>query len=92
MLCYQTPIQLITIVDDIDEKGAWQYGLLKTIPFDVFVAVEDSYPKKQLEEIQKYVKKLKVLPRQAANTSTTDFIQNTVKRHLDEIYKRVLNN
>lgn len=87
MLSYQSPVDFVTLVDDIDEKGAWQYELIKKLKPDVFVAVEDSYPKEQIEEIKKYCTEVVVLPRQAENTSTTRLIQGTIKKQLDQMYK-----
>jgi D-beta-D-heptose 7-phosphate kinase/D-beta-D-heptose 1-phosphate adenosyltransferase len=89
MLSYQTCVDFITPVDDIDKKGRWGYDLLKKLRPDVFVAVEDSYPQSQLKEIKRYCGRLVVLPRQAANTSTTRFIQGTIKKQLDQMYKLV---
>lgn len=89
MLTYQYCVDLVTPVDDVDEKGRWQYGLLKIIRPDVFVAVEDSYPENQLARIRRYCPEVVVLPRQAENTSTSQMIQNTVKGHLEEMYKEV---
>jgi D-glycero-beta-D-manno-heptose 1-phosphate adenylyltransferase len=86
MLSYQSCVDLITAVDDVDENGKWQYGLVKEIQPDVFVAVEDSYPQEQLAEIRKHAKELVVLPRQAESTSTTQMIQYAVKKHLDKMY------
>ena len=87
MLSYQSCVDLLTQIDDVNKKGEWQYGLLDVIRPDVFVAQEGSYPKKQLEDIKKYVKELIVLPRQAERTSTSKMIQNAVKRHLDKMYQ-----
>lgn len=82
MLTYQSCVNFATPVDDINKHGLWGYSLIKKIKPDVFVAVEDSYPKKQLREIRKYCKGLIVLPRQAENTSTSKVIQDTVKKTL----------
>jgi D-beta-D-heptose 7-phosphate kinase/D-beta-D-heptose 1-phosphate adenosyltransferase len=89
MLGYQTCVDFVTTIDDVDDKGRWQYGLVKALRPDVFVAVEDSYPKEQLDEIKKHCGSLVVLPRQATNTSTSRMIQGTVKRHLDQMYKLI---
>ncbi len=82
MLSYQSCTDIITLVDDVDEKGQWQYEIIKKICPDIFVAVEDSYPPEQQMEIKKYCKELIVLPRQAKNTSTSKKIQNIVKKTL----------
>lgn len=87
MLTYQSCVDFVTTIDDVDKKGNWLYGLVKKIKPDIFVAVRDSYPKSQLDEIKKYCGKLVILPRQAENTSTTKMIQFTVKKHLDEMYE-----
>lgn len=89
MLSYQSCVDLLTPIDDVNGKGEWQYGLLKEIKPDVFVAEDGSYPPKQLEDIKKYVKELMILPRQAQRTSTSKMIQNAVKRHLDKMYELI---
>ena len=89
MLSYQSCVDFVTVIDDINEKGQWQYGLAKAVKPDVFVAVVDSYPQEQLDEIKKHCKELVVLPRQAENTSTSRLIQGTIKKHLDEMYKLI---
>lgn len=87
MLTYQSCVDLVTPVDDVDDKGKWQYGLVKKIKPDVFVAVEDSYSDDQIADIKKYCKEVIVLPRQAEKTSTSNMIQYAVKKHLDKMYK-----
>ncbi len=87
MLTYQSCVDFVTEVDDVDGRGKWKYGLIKNVIPDIFVAVEDSYPKKQLQDIKKYCKNLVVLPRQAEKTSTTKMIQHAVKKHLDKMYE-----
>ncbi len=89
MLSYQSCVDFVTPVDDLDDNGVWQYGLIKKLRPDVFIAVEDSYPKEQLDEIKRYCKEIVVLPRQAENTSTTRLIQGTIKKQLDQMYKLV---
>lgn len=87
MLSYQSCVDFVTLIDDLDQAGTWQYGLIKKLRPDVFVAVEDSYLQAQLDEIKKYCKELIVFPRQAKNTSTTRMIQDTIKKQLDQMYK-----
>ncbi len=82
MLGYQSCVDFITFVNDVKKKGGWQYGLLKKIKPDVYVAVKDSYSKKQQNDIRKFCRTLVVLPRQAENTSTSRMIQKAVKGHL----------
>ena len=89
MLTYQSPVDFITIIDDIDEKGKWEYGLINAIKPDVFIVVEDSYPPEQIEDIKKFCNEVVVLPRQAEETSTSNFIQNTIKKYLEKIQKMV---
>ena len=86
MLSYQSCVDLVTTIDDVDPAGAWQYELVRALKPDIFVAVEGSYPEEQLAEIKKHAKELIVFPRQAENTSTSRLIQNTVKKHLDQVY------
>lgn len=71
MLLHTRHVDFATLVDDVTETGEWQYGLIEAIRPSVFVAVEDSYPKKQLTQIRKHCGKLEVLPRQA-ETSTSE--------------------
>jgi D-glycero-beta-D-manno-heptose 1-phosphate adenylyltransferase len=87
MLTYQSCVDLVTPIDDVDSKGNWLYGLVKKLRPDVFVAVEDSYSKTQIREIKKYCKMVVVLPRQAEKTSTSRMIQYAVKQHLDQMYQ-----
>lgn len=89
MLTYQHVVDFVVLVDDVDENGKWQYKLIDIVRPDVFVAVEDSYSKEQLEDIKKYSSDLIVFPRQANETSTSNMIQNTVKKHLEELTKMV---
>ena len=85
MLAYQDCVDYVTLVDDVDEEGTWKYELIKTIQPDVFVAVADSYPKQQIRDIRKYVRKVIQLPRQAERTSSTKIIEKTVKSHLENM-------
>lgn len=89
MLSYQDCINYVTLLSDVDEKGAWKYELIKDIPVDVFIAEEKSYSPKQLKDIKKYCTHLEVLKRQAVTTSTTDIIQNVVKGHLLEMVEKL---
>lgn len=83
MLSYQSCVDYVTPVDDIDDKGNWQYSIIKSVPVDVFVAVEgNSYSEEQKKTIGELCPHLEVLPRQAESTSTTDVIQNVLKGHL----------
>ncbi len=83
MLSYQSCVDYVTLVDDIDEKGNWQYQIIKDLPIDIFVAVEgNSYTEEQKKTIERLCKKLAVIPRQALSTSSTDIIQNVIKIHL----------
>jgi D-glycero-beta-D-manno-heptose 1-phosphate adenylyltransferase len=83
MLAYQDCIDYVTIVDDVNAKGGWKYGLIKAIRPDVFVAVMDSYPQQQIKDIKKFANKVIQLPRQAEKTSSTKIIEKTVKIHLE---------
>lgn len=83
MLSYQSCVDYVTLVDDVDKKGNWQYGIIKDLPIDVFVAVEgNSYTEKQKKMIKKLCKNISVIPRQALSTSSTDIVQNIIKIHL----------
>ena len=83
MLSYQSCVDYVTLVDDIDSKGNWQYDLIKDLPVDTFIAVEgNSYTKKQKDIIKKLCRQIDVIPRQALSTSSTDIIQNVIKIHL----------
>lgn len=91
MLKYQDCVDYVTLVDDIDEKGKWQYELAKVINPDVFITVEGSYPEEQMTALKTYSKEVVMLPRQAESTSTTNIIEKTMKNHLDAVLK-FLNN
>ena len=85
MLKYQDCVDYVTLIDDIDEKGKWQYELIKLVKPDIFVATQDSYPQEQLNDIKLYSTDILVLPRQAESTSTTNIIEKTMKKHLESI-------
>jgi D-beta-D-heptose 7-phosphate kinase/D-beta-D-heptose 1-phosphate adenosyltransferase len=89
MLSYQSCVDYVTLVDDIDKRGNWQYKIIKDLPIDVFVAVAgNSYTQKQKKTIKKLCKSISVIPRQALNTSSTDIVQNIIKIHLlDQVKK-----
>ncbi len=90
MLTYQHCVDYVTLIDDIDKDGQWKYELIKTVPIDIFVTVQnDSYPPDQLENIKKYCNKLKEIPRQAMQTSSTDVIQNILKNHLLKLVEQL---
>ena len=58
LLSYQECVDYITLVDDVTSKGRWQYGLLRTLRPDIFVAVEDSYPPQQRKVIKRFSLKI----------------------------------
>lgn len=89
MLAYQACVDLISLIDDLDDEGNWQYGLLKSVNPDVFVAEETSYSDCQLADIEKYCGKVVVLPRQAEGTSTSLIIQSTLKGHSEDLHRLV---
>lgn len=89
MLTYQIGVDFVTPVDDVNETGRWQYGLIKRVRPDVFVAVKDSYPEEQVKEIQEFCGEVVVLPRQAEGTSTSQMIEDAVKKQLDMMYAMV---
>jgi len=89
MLSYQSCVDFVTYVDDVDEKGAWQYSLIEKIRPDVFVAVEDSYGEEQRSVIDRLCGELVVLPRQAENTSTSQMIQKNLKGHIKQMLEMV---
>jgi rfaE bifunctional protein nucleotidyltransferase chain/domain len=85
MLSYQDCVDYVTLIDDVDKNGKWDYELIKTIRPDVFVCINESYPEDQQKDINQYVKELIELPRQAEKTSTSDIIEKTFKSHLSQI-------
>ncbi|MEK7643626.1 MAG: adenylyltransferase/cytidyltransferase family protein [Patescibacteria group bacterium] len=90
MLSYQAFVDYVTIIDDVTIQGLWQYGLLRALHPDIFIAVKDSYPRSQRQAIAKLVGTLKVLPRQAEHTSSTDVFQRLIHElpHLISILDR----
>ena len=87
MLTYLSDVDFVTALDDVDEKGNWQYELLKAVRPDIFVAVEDSYPEEQINEIQKYVAEPVVVLSRQADTSTSALIAKLLKGHLTPAYE-----
>src|SRR3989304_8666467 len=47
MLKYQECVDYVTLVDDIDSLGKWQYRLVETIKPAVFFTTDYSYPEDQ---------------------------------------------
>lgn len=84
MLSYLECVDFTLLIDDVDETGKWQYSLINSIHADVFVAVEGSYPKEQIEDIEKYCKEVTMLPRQA-ETSTSNLIHKVMKEFLNPL-------
>lgn len=82
MVSYLECVNVVTLVTDVDAHGKWQYGLLKAVRPDVFIAVEDSYPEQQRRDIRRHCGNLIVLPRQAEETSSTNIIQKIIKTEL----------
>lgn len=87
MLAYQSCVNVITPLNDIDESGNWRYGLLSRIKPDIFVAEATSYSDQQITDIQEHCGEVVVLPRQAEGTSTSQMIQDTVKKHIKVMYR-----
>lgn len=83
MLKYQECVDYITLVDDIDDEGKWQYELIKTIKPNLFVTIPESYPEEQIREIRLYSDDVLILSRQAEKTSTTEIIERMIKKHLE---------
>jgi D-beta-D-heptose 7-phosphate kinase/D-beta-D-heptose 1-phosphate adenosyltransferase len=81
MLSYLECVDFTIVVDDIDNEGKWQYGLINLIKADIFVAVEGSYPDEQVEDIKKHCKEVRMLSRQA-ETSTSNLIHKVMKEFL----------
>lgn len=91
MLSYQGFVDFLTMVDDVDEKGKWQYALIKAIRPDIFIAVVDSYPQEQIEEIKTYCADVVVLERQA-ETSTSNQLRKIMKEFLQPMVKYLQEN
>ncbi len=89
MLSYQSCVDLITPLEDIDEQGNWKYGLLRALRPNVFVAEETSYSQAQLDDIRKLCDEVVVLPRQAQGTSSTLIVQNLVRKNLEKMLEDV---
>ncbi|MFH1462256.1 MAG: adenylyltransferase/cytidyltransferase family protein [bacterium] len=83
MLSYQDCVDYVTLVDDIDEKGKWQYELVKAIEPDLFITTDYSYTDEQIKAVGQHSKDVLILPRQAENTSSTEIMERTVKKHLE---------
>lgn len=92
MLKYQECVDYITLIDDIDDNGKWQYELIELIQPDVFVCTADSYPEQQQKEIGQFAKEVLALPRQAEKTSTTEIIERMIKKHVDALLTKIVHN
>lgn len=86
MLSYQTFVDYVTLVDDVDKKGCWKFELIKLIKPDVFIVSSgESYPVEQRKQISKFCGRIKILPRQAKTTSSTKIIERAFKKRLEYI-------
>ncbi|MFH1181120.1 MAG: adenylyltransferase/cytidyltransferase family protein [bacterium] len=83
MLKYQECVDYVTLIDDIDEEGKWQYELIKVIRPNFFVATPEAYPEEQIKNIKSYSDEVVIFPRQAEKTSTTEIIERMMKTHLE---------
>lgn len=92
MLKYQECVDYITLIDDIDDSGKWQYELIKTIQPDVFVTTDYSYPEEQIKDIKTYAKDVAIFSRQAEKTSTTEIIERMIKKHIDALLTKIVHN
>jgi len=89
MLSYQDCVDYVTLVDDIDDNGKWQYELIKTVRPSIFVATPEAYPEDQIKDIKMYSDEVVIFPRQAEKTSTTEIIERMVKKHLDALISNI---
>ena len=89
MLKYQECVDYITLVDDIDDDGKWQYELIKIVKPHLFVTTIDSYPEEQIKNIRLCSGDVLILPRQAEKTSTTEIIERMIKKHLEAMLSNI---
>ncbi len=90
MLSYEDCVDYVTLVNDIDDNGKWQYELIKAIKPNLFVTTSDSYPEEQIKDIKLYSDDVLVLPRQAEHTSTTQIIERMIKKHLEALLSNIV--
>jgi len=81
MLCYLPFVDVVTLIDDVDDDKKWEYKLLDIVKPDTFVAVTDSYPPEQIEDIRRFCANVEQLPRQADDTSTSNLVEKIMKGH-----------
>ncbi|HDY72912.1 MAG TPA: hypothetical protein ENH90_02015 [bacterium] len=88
MLSYQSFVDYISLIDDVNKAGHWQMNLIKAVKPDIFIASSgEAYPIEQRKQIIKFCNHLKILKRQAKKTSTTNIIEKTVKQRLEYLLK-----
>lgn len=90
MLKYQECVDYVTLIDDIDGNGKWQYELIRLIKPNLFVTTVESYPEEQIKDIKMYSDDVLVLPRQAEKTSTTNIIERMIKKHLEAMLSSIV--
>ena len=90
MLKYQECVDYVTLVDDIDDEGKWQYELIKTIRPNIFVATPEAYSEEQIKNIKLYSDEVIIFPRQAEKTSTTEIIEGMIKKHLEVMLSNIV--
>ena len=90
LMTYLEFVDVVTLVEDVDETGKWQYGLLEAVKPDVYVAVTDSYPRRQLSEIRKLCGELVVLERQGVGISTTAEIEAVLLQRIGKGFDQMI--
>ena len=80
MLAHQQCVSSITLIDDLDEHGMWQLGLLKAVRPDVFAYCKGSFARERLCCIKRFCKRAVPLTYQEGG-STSSIIQTILERY-----------
>jgi len=88
MLLHTGYPDFVTLVNDVDKEGRWQYGLLEAVRPDVFITSIGSYPDDQLAEIRERCTEVVQLPRQA-ETSTSEKVRQMMMMQGQSLAKQL---
>jgi cytidyltransferase-like protein len=84
MLSYLECVSFVTVIDDVDEKGKWQCGLIKDIKADGYVIVRGACSPERIEQLKQYCPEIIEIDRQG-ETSTSGLIRKAAKESLASI-------
>lgn len=81
MLSYLDCVNFVTVIDDVDEAGKWQCGLIKDISADGYVIVKGACTPERITHLKQFCPEIIEIERQG-ETSTSGLIRKAAKESL----------